>query len=179
MVLFFTHIPFVVNHTINATPPESLQHCCCRNPWCDCHVTHTPKCNQSAKIRQIINCGLTILIVSVCPVLLPNYDTAQIWRCWQNGRYFTKRIWQPCICQPNELKREIRKKTGGPGKNLGGPWPTRPPRIESPLCAKYNPTYMWREQAIIEWSSHVNSIVACCHSVKLCAHIARAFWSQQ
>jgi len=25
-VLFFTHIPFVVNHTINATPPERLQH---------------------------------------------------------------------------------------------------------------------------------------------------------
>ena len=25
MVLFFTHIPFVVNHTINATPPEILQ----------------------------------------------------------------------------------------------------------------------------------------------------------
>ena len=31
MVLFFTHIPFVVNHTINATPPESLQHYNCRN----------------------------------------------------------------------------------------------------------------------------------------------------
>ena len=29
MVLFFTHIPFVVNHTINATPPERLQHCVC------------------------------------------------------------------------------------------------------------------------------------------------------
>jgi len=26
MVLFFTHIPFVVNHTIYATPPERLQH---------------------------------------------------------------------------------------------------------------------------------------------------------
>jgi len=26
MVLFFTHIPFVVNQTINATPPERLQH---------------------------------------------------------------------------------------------------------------------------------------------------------
>jgi len=26
MVLFFTHIPIVVNHTINATPPERLQH---------------------------------------------------------------------------------------------------------------------------------------------------------
>ena len=25
MVLFFAHIPFVVNHTINATPPERLQ----------------------------------------------------------------------------------------------------------------------------------------------------------
>jgi len=25
MLLFFTHIPFVVNHTINATPPERLQ----------------------------------------------------------------------------------------------------------------------------------------------------------
>jgi len=24
-VLFFTHIPFVVNHTINATPPDRLQ----------------------------------------------------------------------------------------------------------------------------------------------------------
>jgi len=26
-VLFFTHIPFVGNRTINATPPERLQHC--------------------------------------------------------------------------------------------------------------------------------------------------------
>jgi len=25
MVLFFTHIPFVVDHTINATPLERLQ----------------------------------------------------------------------------------------------------------------------------------------------------------
>jgi len=28
MVLFFTPIPFVVNHTINATPPERLQQDC-------------------------------------------------------------------------------------------------------------------------------------------------------
>ena len=26
MVMFFLHIPFLVNHTINATPPERLQH---------------------------------------------------------------------------------------------------------------------------------------------------------
>jgi len=27
ILLFFAHIPFVVNHTINATPAERLQHC--------------------------------------------------------------------------------------------------------------------------------------------------------
>jgi len=30
-----------------------------------------------------------------------------------------------------------------------------------------------------EWSWHVNSIVACCHSAKLCAYAARDFRSQQ
>ena len=39
---------------------------------------------------------------------------------------------------------------------------------------------MWREQAITEWSWHVNSIVACCHSAKLCpSYAAWDFWSQQ
>jgi len=50
---------------------------------------------------------------------------------------FTKRIWQPCICQPNELKREIKKKTGGAKagakQKSGGPWPTQAPPLESPL----------------------------------------------
>jgi len=48
--------------------------------------------------------------------------------------------------------------------------------ITNGICAKNNNMYMWREQAIIEWSWHVNSIVAYCHSAKLCAH---AVWSQQ
>jgi len=39
--------------------------------------------------------------------------------------------------------------------------------------------YMWHEQAIIEWSWHVISIVACFHSVKLGALAAHAFWLQQ
>jgi len=47
------------------------------------------------------------------------------------------------------------------------------------MWAKNNTIYMWREQAIIEWSRRVISIVACCHSVKLCAHAALAFRSQQ
>jgi len=35
---------------------------------------------------------------------------------------------------------------------------------------EHHHTYMWREQAIIELSWHVNTIVACCQSAKLCAH---------
>jgi len=46
------------------------------------NVTNQPKQGQ------IINCGLTILIVSVFPAPLTNYHTAQIMRCWQKGRYF-------------------------------------------------------------------------------------------
>jgi len=50
--------------------------CCWRNPWCDCHVTHTHRnvANQP-KYWAIINCVLTILIVSVFPVPLTNCDT--------------------------------------------------------------------------------------------------------
>jgi len=92
-------------------------------------TSHTPKCNESAKVGQIINCVLAILLVSIFPVVPTNYDTAQIWRCWQNGRYFTKRIWQHCICQPNEFKRDIKKKTGGQAKN----WGAHGPPLESPL----------------------------------------------
>jgi len=43
------------------------------------------------------------------------------------------------------------------------------------MCAKNNNVYMWRGQAIIEWSWHVIFIVASCHSVKLCAYAARDF----
>jgi len=52
-------------------------------------------------------------------------------------------------------------------------------RHERDVREEQHLTYMWREQAIIEWSWHVNSIVACCHSAKLCAHAARDFRSQQ
>jgi len=38
---------------------------------------------------------------------------------------------------------------------------------------------MWREQAITEWSWHVNSIFPCCHSAKLCAYAAWDFRSQR
>ena len=38
MVLFFTHIPFVVNHTFNATPPERLQ----QTPITVYHISSIP-----------------------------------------------------------------------------------------------------------------------------------------
>jgi len=50
---------------------------------------------------------------------------------------FTKHIWQPCICQPNELKREINKKIGGSkrgAKQKSGEATAHPgPPLESPL----------------------------------------------
>jgi len=50
---------------------------------------------------------------------------------------FTKRIWQPCIWQPNELKREIKKKTGGAkrGTKQKSGWAMAHlgPPLESPL----------------------------------------------
>jgi len=65
---------------------------------------------------------------------------------------FAKRIWQPCICQPNELKREIKKKTGGPNggpsKNLGGVMAHPGPPLESPLGGTVT-------------SGHVNGLKKC------------------
>jgi len=47
-------------------------------------------------------------------------------------------------------------------------------------CARRTtPKYMWREQAILEWSRRVISTVACYHSVKLHAIAARALRSKQ
>ena len=39
--------------------------------------------------------------------------------CWPKVIYF--------ICQPNELKQEIKKKTGGVNLKYGGPWLTQAP----------------------------------------------------
>ena len=43
---------------------------------------------------------------------------------------FTERIWQPCICQPNEIKRKTKKNWGGhkgTSKNRGVHGLPRPP----------------------------------------------------
>jgi len=46
-------------------------------------------------------------------------------------------------------------------------------------CAwRTRPIYMWRKETIIEWARRMISIVACCHSLKLCTLTARQRWSR-
>jgi len=99
----------------------------------------------------------------------------------QNGA--VTRMWRSCGVQPLHKERvigAIRCKKGG---MLLQPlqWCCVECVIhhERDVRAEQHHTYMWREQAIIEWSWHVNSIVACCPSAKLCAYAARDFRSQQ
>jgi len=56
------------------TVPSAKFICCfwC-NPWCDCHVTYTPKCNDPAKIQA--NWRNNTHCLSVFPVPLTNYNT--------------------------------------------------------------------------------------------------------
>jgi len=58
-------------------------------------------------------------------------------------------------------------------------WMCDPPRTGTGCARRTTPIYMWREQAIIELSRRVIFIVACCHSVKLCSPVVRAFRLQQ
>jgi len=98
---------------------------------CDWHVTHTHRnvTNQPKYGKIIINCGLTILIVSLfCLGRLRIMAQLRSGAVDKMAGTFTKRIWKPCICQPNDLK--IKKKTGGykwgETKMWGRAWPTRP-----------------------------------------------------
>jgi len=64
----------LIVNLVRTAPSANLICCWWRNLWCDCHVTHTPKCKWASQNKA--NCGLTILIVSVFPVQLTNYDKA-------------------------------------------------------------------------------------------------------
>jgi len=93
--------------------------CGWRYLWCDWHVIHTPNVTNQPKYGQIINCGLTILIASLFSLYRLRITTQL-----RSGAVdkmvgiFTKRIWQPYICQPNELN--IKKKLGEAKEKSGG-----------------------------------------------------------
>jgi len=85
--------------------------------------------NQPAYV-QIIYCRLTILIVSLFSLCHLRITTQLRSNTVDKmAGIFTKRIWQPCICQPNDLK--IKKKNGGTKggakQKPGGPWPYQGP----------------------------------------------------
>jgi len=66
--------------------------CCWGNPWCDCHVTHIPKCNEPAKTQGNYNCGLKNWLSFCFPCatyeIRRSLDLALLTN--QNGRYFYK-----------------------------------------------------------------------------------------
>ena len=91
------------------------------------------------KYGQIINCGLTILIVTLFSLCRLRITTQlRSGAVDKMAGIFIKCIWHPCICQPNELKREIKKNTGGAkrgAKKKSGWAIAHPdPPLESPLC---------------------------------------------
>ena len=91
------------------------------------------------------------------------------------------RMWRSCHVQPSQKERAVgavrwKRRDILTISPLALRWMCNSPRTG---CApSTTPIYMWREQAMTEWSRWVISIVACCHSVKLCALAARAFPSQ-
>ena len=108
------------------TDPSAKFICCCwRNLWCDCNVTHTHRnATSQPKYWQIIKCRLTIRIVSLFSMCRLRITTQlRSDAVDKMAGIFTKRIWQPGICEPSDLK--TKKKSAGPNKNLGGPWPTQ------------------------------------------------------
>jgi len=102
---------------------------------------------------------------------------ARDFRSQQNGA--VTRMWRSCGVQPSHKERAIRcKKEGMLLQPLRWCCVDCVINHERDVREEQHRTYMWREQGIIEWSWHVNSIVACCHSAKLCAYAARDFRSQ-
>jgi len=118
-------------------------------------------------------------IVACCHGAKLCAHAARDFRSQQNGA--VTRMWRSCCAKPLQKERAIGavrcKKEGMLLQPLRwrcvDVWFTT-----NGMCAKNNNIYVWPEQAIIEWSRRVNSIVACCHGTKLCAHAARALRSQ-
>jgi len=122
-----------------------------------------------------------ISIVACCHgAKLCTYATRDF-RSQQNGAVTKK--WRSCRVQPSH-KKNMRSvwfvvKRRGCCCNLSGGVALIVWFITNEMCVKNKNMCVWREQAIIEWSSQVISILACCHGAKLCAYAARDFRSQQ
>jgi len=121
-----------------------------------------------------------ISIVACCHRAKLCAYAARDFRLQQNGA--VTRMWRSCQVQPSHKERVIGvlrcKKEGILLQPLWWRCVECAIHHERDVHEEQHHTYMWREQAIIEWSRRMISIVACCHSAKLCAYAARDFRSQ-
>jgi len=152
----------------------------CDSPRTGCAWGTTPFIcmERTSNNRVIMACELYCCLLPQCEALRicrSGYPIATKWCCDQDVKVvrssaFTQRTSDRCVRCKKEgmLLQPLR-------------WCCVECVIhhERDVREEQHHSYMWREQEIIEWSWHVNSIVACCHSAKLCAHAARDFRSQQ
>jgi len=122
-----------------------------------------------------------ISIVACCHSVELCAHATRFFRSQQNGP--VTRMWRSCCVKPSQKERAIGavrcKKEGMLLQPLRWRCTECAVHHERNVREEQHRIYLWREQAITEWSRRLISIVACCHSVKLCAHATRSFRSQQ
>jgi len=91
--------------------------------------THTPKCNESAKIRANHYCRLTILIVSLFSLCRLRITTQhRSGAVDKMGGILQNAFGNPAyVNQMIKLRKKLEGPKGGLSKNLGGPWSTQAP----------------------------------------------------
>ena len=155
--------------------------------WVDCVIHHERDVREEQhhtymwREQAIIEWSWHVnSIVACCHSAKLWTYAARDFRSQQNGA--VTRMWRSCGVQPSHKERAIGavhcKKEGMLLQPLRWCCVDCVIHHERDVREEQHHTYMWHEQAIIEWSWHVNSIVAYCHSTKLCAHAARDFRSQ-
>ena len=148
----------------------------CDSPQADCGWRTTPMWREQAETEWALR---VISIVTCCHSVKLCAHAARAFQSQQGGAL--TRMWRWCQVQPSQKERAIdavRWKRRGCCCNLSVDVVLKV-RFTTTGCAlRVTPIYMWREQAIIEWSRRVISIIACWHCVKLCALATRASRSQ-
>ena len=109
----------VVNLVRTASSAKFICYCW-RHPRYDCHVTPTPKCSESAKTGQIINCVLTILTVCFpCAAyeLRHSSDLSLLTKC---PVFYKTHL--ATLHMSTNLNGKLRKKLGGQTRGQAKIW---------------------------------------------------------
>ena len=151
----------------------------CDSPWTGCAWRTTPYIYvaRTSNNRVIMACELLLLAATVqsiahMPLGISDHNIMVLWPGCEGCAEFnvhTKNV---------QSVRFVVKKEGMLLQPLWWCCVDCVIHHERDVCEEQHHAYMWREQVIIEWSWHVNCIVACYHRTKLCAYAARDFRSQ-